>query len=147
MKRLPITWKRLVKDGETCLRCGSTEQNVVGAIAKLAASLRPLDIQPELETVAIDDTSFRADPSESNRIWIAGKPMEAWLGASVGNSPCCSVCGDLPCRTVELGGATYEAIPEELIVRAAMVAAAGMIAPAAEPTPSSACCSIGCGCG
>lgn len=146
MKTLPITWKRLVKDGDTCLRCGSTQQSVLGAIAKLEAALRPLGIAPELDTQAIDEASFRADPSESNRIWIAGRPMEEWLGASVGHSPCCSVCGDLPCRTVEVGGATYEAIPEALIVRAAMVAAAGMIGPAAEPAPSSACCSTKCNC-
>ena len=147
MKTLTITWKRLVKDGETCQRCGSTQQNVLGALAKLEAALPPLGIQPALDTHELDDESFRADPSESNRIWIAGKPMEEWLGASVGKSPCCSVCGDLPCRTVEMGGAVYEAIPEELIVRAAMVAAAGMIGAAAEPAPSSACCTTGCACG
>ena len=146
MKPLPITWKRLVKDGETCLRCGSTQQTVVGAIATLEAALRPLGIQPELETAAIDEAAFRADPSQSNRIWIAGKPMEEWLGARVGSSPCRSVCGDLPCRTVEVGGATYEAIPEALIVRAGMIAAAGMIDRAAELAPSSACCTRKCHC-
>ena len=147
MKTLPITWKRLVKEGETCPRCGSTQQNVLSAIAKLEAALRPLGIAPELDTQVIDEASFRADPSQSNSLWMAGKPMEEWLGASVGSSPCCSVCGDLPCRTVEVGGSTSETIPEELIVRAAMVAAAGMIGSAAEPAPSSSCCSSRCGCG
>jgi hypothetical protein len=147
MKTLPITWKRLVKEGETCPRCGSTQQNVRSAIAKLEAALRPLGIKPELDTQVIDEAAFRADPSQSNSLWMAGKPMEEWLGASVGSSPCCSVCGDLPCRTVQVGDSTYETIPEELIVRAAMVAAAGMIGSAAEPAPSSSCCSSQCGCG
>ena len=146
MKPLPITWKRLVKEGETCQRCGSTQQNVVSAIAKLEAALQPLGIQPLLETLVIDDATFRADPSESNRIWIGGKPMEEWLGARVGKSPCCTVCGDLPCRTMEVGGSTYETIPEDLIVRAALVAASGMIEPTASPAQSSACCSQSCAC-
>ena len=147
MKTLPITWKRLVTEGQTCPRCGTTGHNVASAIATLRLALRPLGIEPALETLALDEASFRADPSQSNRIWIAGKPMEAWLGASVGASACCSVCGDLPCRTVEVGGATYEAIPEALIVRAAMVAAAGMMDAAIETASSPTCCSNPCACG
>jgi Domain of unknown function (DUF2703) len=123
MKTLPITWKRLVKAGQTCPRCGSTERNLLSAIATLKVALRPLGIEPVLETVAIDEAGFRDDPSESNRIWIAGKPMEQWLGAGVGHSECCSACGDLPCRTVEVDGHRFEAIPDDLIVRAAVAAA------------------------
>lgn len=94
----------------------------------LTETLRPLGIEPELETRALDQATFEAHPSESNRVWIAGQPMEAWVGAQVGASPCCSVCGDTPCRTVEVDGTTYEAIPERLLVRAAMVAAADLLA-------------------
>jgi hypothetical protein len=140
MKSLPITWKRLVKEGETCERCGTTHRQAVGAITRLEAALRPLGIHPEFETVAIDETTFRADPSESNRIWIAGRPMEEWLGARVGKSPCCSVCGDLPCRTMEVGGSTFEAIPEDLIVKAALIAAARMIGPSNPSATPPACC-------
>ena len=146
MKALPILWKRLVNDGETCDRCGSTQRNVASAVARLEAALQPLGIQPLLETQAIDDATFRADPSESNRIWIAGKPLEEWLGASVGASACCSVCGDLPCRTVEVDGATFEAIPEDLIVRAAMIAASAMVGPGSSSAASAACCTSGCKC-
>lgn len=146
VKKLPITWKRLVKDGQTCQRCGSTQQNVLGAMTKLEAALRPLGIQPTLDTQQMDDASFRAEPSESNRIWITGRPMEEWLGASVGMSTCCSVCGSLPCRTMQLGGDTYEAIPEDLIVRAAMIAASAMIGAPAATSASSACCTTKCDC-
>ena len=127
MRSLPILWKRLVKEGATCPRCGSTQENVVSAVKKLEAALQPLGIEPVLETLAIDEAGFQADPSESNRIWIAGKPLEEWLGARVGASKCCTVCGDLPCRTMEIGDSIHETIPEDLIVRAAMMAASGMI--------------------
>ena len=146
MKPLLIRWQRLVSDGETCQRCGSTERNLGEAVDQLRAALQPLGIAPVLETEALDDAAFRAQPSESNRIWIAGRPLEAWLGASVGASPCCSVCGDLPCRTVEVDGARYEAVPTELIVRAGMVAAASLIGPVARTTPAAGCCTDGKGC-
>jgi hypothetical protein len=51
---------------------------------KLRQSLQPLGIEPRLEIREIDDKTFRANPSESNRVWIAGRPMEEWLGARVG---------------------------------------------------------------
>jgi hypothetical protein len=145
MKPLPILWKRLVSEGETCPRCGSTQRNVASAVAKLESALRPLGIEPVLETQAIDDASFRAAPAESNRIWIGGKPMEEWLGATAGNSPCCEVCGDLPCRTMELEGQTFEAIPEDLIVKAAIIAASRLVGPDT-PASANACCASGFGC-
>jgi len=97
-------------------------------------------------TQAIDEAAFRADPSESNRIWIAGKPLEEWLGGRVGASQCCTVCGDLPCRTMELGDRTHEVIPEELIVRAAMMAASGLIGAGPTAANASACGSTAGGC-
>ena len=146
MRSLPILWKRLVKEGATCPRCGSTHENVISAIKKLEAALQPLGIEPVLETLAIDETSFHAAPSPPNPIWIARKPLEEWLGARVGASKCCTVCGDLPCRTMEIGGSTHEAIPEELIVRAAMMAASGMIGADSTSANPSACGSTACGC-
>lgn len=80
-------------------------------------------------------------------LWIDGKPMEEWLGATAGSSPCCEVCGDLPCRTMELDGQTFEVIPEELIVKAGIIAASGLIGPdTSAPASTTACCSSGCGC-
>jgi hypothetical protein len=52
--------------------------------------------------------------------------MDEWLGANLGSSRCCSVCGKSECRTVEVGGTTFEAIPEKLIIRAALAAASTM---------------------
>lgn len=123
MKSLPIVWQRLVSsDGKTCDRCNATYQEMQRAVSKLTEALRPLGIEPTLEIREIGEKSFEAAPSESNRIWIAGKPMEEWLGARVGSSRCCSVCGDSECRTVELGGTRFEAIPEKLFLKAALIA-------------------------
>ena len=147
MKTMPIVWKRLVKDGQTCNRCGQTLQQLEAALGKLQAALRPLGIEPTLQTESIDEPVFKADPAESNRIWIAGRPMEQWLGADVGMTRCCSVCGDSDCRTLEVGGQRYETIPEALVVQAALLAAAQLVAmPAAAPDQAASCCSSSCGC-
>jgi hypothetical protein len=126
---LPIVWQRLVTAGDTCPRCGSTERHLRNAIAKLADMLKPLNIQPSVEMREIDESAFKSDPAQSNRIWIAGKPLESWLGASAGSSQCCSVCGDAPCRTLELDGTVFEEVPEKMILRAAILAVADIIAP------------------
>jgi hypothetical protein len=86
--------------------------------------LKPLNLEPVLQLREMDDKSFRNKPDESNRIWIAGKPLEDWLGANVGSSTCCSVCGEAPCRTVEVEGVVFEDIPEAVILKAAPIAAA-----------------------
>jgi hypothetical protein len=77
----------------------ATYQQVQSAVSKLRDILKPLHIVPILEVRKIDGKAFKNNPSESNRIWIAGSPMEEWIGASTGSSRCCSVCGDTPCRT------------------------------------------------
>src|SRR5512134_3243872 len=134
MKPLPILWQRLVSpEGKTCDRCSATYQQMERAIGKLKQSLRPLGIEPSLEIREIDESSFKAKPSESNRIWIAGRPMEEWLGASVGSSPCCSVCGTSERRTVEIDGIIFETIPEKLFLKAALLAASRLLIVGGEP--------------
>jgi anti-sigma factor RsiW len=128
MQQLPIVWQRLVSSGgTTCPRCNSTHQEVQKAVDKLKEALRPLGMEPVLQIREIDEKVFKATPSESNRIWIGGRPMEEWLGAHVGSSRCCSVCGDSACRTVEVGGATFETIPEALFLKAALIAASQLL--------------------
>jgi hypothetical protein len=127
MRQLPIVWQRLVVGGKTCDRCGETQGEVERAVAVLGEVLGPLGIEPVLEIREIDDPTFRADPSQSNRIWVKGRPIEDWLAAKVGSSQCCSVCGDAECRTVEVDGTTFEAIPERVLIRAALVASSEML--------------------
>ena len=136
MKTLDIVWQRLVNSGgKTCNRCGMTYEALQRAVAKLKDVLGPLGIAPMLEIKEITEKSFQEDPSSSNRIWIAGRPLEEWLEARVGSSRCCSVCGDSNCRTVEIAGAVFESIPEDLILKAALVAAAQMLTPKGGPLP------------
>jgi hypothetical protein len=102
--------------------------------------LRPLRIEPTLETLELDTAAFEAGPAESNRIFVAGRPLEAWIGATPGASECCSVCGTNQCRTVELGGRSFETVPTSLIVKAGLIAAAELLddCPAPGRAPDSA---------
>ncbi len=125
---LKIVWQRLVSDeGETCPRCSTTQAAVQQAVNTLSEVLGPLGIEPILETRELDLEAFEAAPIESNRIWIADRPLEAWIGADVGGTRCCTVCGDNDCRTLELDGTTFEAIPERLIVKAGLAAASSLL--------------------
>ena len=130
MKQLPILWQRLVSEqGTTCPRCHSTGEEVRRAIAKLKQALEPLGVTPELQVREIDTASFLKDTLQSNQILIDGHTIEHWLDGQTGHSRCCNECGDNDCRTVELGGQTYEVIPEDLLVRAGTIAAARMLDP------------------
>lgn len=143
MATLHIRWQRLVGEhGRTCERCGATEAAVDVAAGRLARSLGTLGIEVAVDKGTLDDATFRADPSASNRIWLAGEPLEAWLGAETGESACCGSCGDAACRTVAVDGTTYEAIPPELIVRAGLLAGARLLAPvpAAAVASAGSCC-------
>lgn len=138
---MPIVWTRLVKGGETCTRCANTGHELESAVTRLAAVLRPLGIEPVLETRMIDEAAFKADSSQSNRVWIAGQPVEEYLGAGVGMSRCCAVCGDLDCRTLEVDGRSYETISEELFIKAGLMAASRMITTtAAKGEAAKTCC-------
>jgi len=125
MKTLTIRWQRLVTEGgQTCLRCGETGDTLKTAFNKLKKSLSKLDIEVELKKETLNFLIFTEDPLQSNRIWIGGKPLEEWIGASVAKSKCCEVCGDSECRTITVGLNTFETIPEDLIIRAGLLAAA-----------------------
>jgi hypothetical protein len=138
MEVLRIKWQRLLIDetGQTCPRCGSTEKEFEKAGHTLKQSLAPLGIEVILEKKALDPVTFAKDVLESNRIWIGEKPLEEWLGAEVGQSLCCEVCGNAECRTVEVGERIYETIPADLIIKAGLVAASKMIS----TEPKEKCC-------
>lgn len=86
-----------------------------------------MGIETRLKVHQLAEAEFEENPAESNRIWIAGMPIEQWLNATVGDSPCCSVCGRLRCRTVEVDGTIFETLPERLIVEAALLAASELL--------------------
>jgi AhpD family alkylhydroperoxidase len=80
-----------------------------------------------LEVRALDQAAFSEQPSESNRIWIAGRPLESWVDGQSGSSRCCDECGDNDCRTLEVDGRSYEVIPSGLLIRAGLAAASTML--------------------
>ena len=81
---MTIQWKRLVTAGETCPRCGDTGRELETAVAKLAALLRPLGIEPVLETQEIDEATFKTNTAESNRVCVPS-PM---ITSPLGDPPC-----------------------------------------------------------
>ena len=124
MKQLIIRWQRLVNEsGLTCERCTDTGSTVENAYKKLKKSLVELGIEVELKKEMLDFSIFIKDPLQSNRIWIAERPLEEWIGATVGKSQCCDVCGDSECRTISINQDTFENIPENLIIKAGLLAA------------------------
>lgn len=138
---LTIRWQRLVtEDGRTCDRCGGTQEELRKAVESLRQSLGPLGIQVALVEEDLSPQECARDITESNRIWIQDRPLEAWVGAEVGTSPCGSCCSELgdgaECRTVSVDSRTYEVIPAELIVKAGLLAASEVL----QLPSSNACC-------
>lgn len=128
MKMLKIKWRRLVSDGRTCPRCGSTEEELEKAISTLRQSLTSLGIEVILEKDELSVAEFKEEPSQSNQIWFNDKLLEDWIEGKSGQSPCCDVCGPSECRTVKVAGKTYETVPAELIIKAGLLAASQLIA-------------------
>ena len=149
MKELRIKWQRLVSEGQTCPRCGSTGKELEKAISTLKRSLIPLGIEVVLVEAELSVEEFKKDPLQSNQIWLNDRPLEDWIGGKVGQSPCCDVCGQSGCRTVGVGESVYEAIPADLVIRAGLLAASQLIGTASDESccesqapksPTSSCC-------
>lgn len=147
MKTLTVTWQRLLDDGQTCPRCGSTEAEVDKAVTVLRQSLALLGVEVALEKGELSVAQFARDTLQSNTIRINGRLLEDWLGATAGQSECCDVCGPNDCRTLEVDGEIHEVIPAELVVKAGLLAASQMLdsgtctcSPAAS-RPKNDCCS------
>ncbi|MCS7258124.1 MAG: DUF2703 domain-containing protein [candidate division WOR-3 bacterium] len=122
LKELNIRWQRLVKNNRTCPRCRRTEKELIKAYTLLKKLLKPLGIKVTLKKEKLTLAEFRKDPLKSNQILINNKPLEKWLSARKGESPCCDICGPVECRTVETQGKIYETIPQALIIRACLKA-------------------------
>ncbi len=81
MKKLVVEWQRLLDEQmQTCPRCGSTEQEVEKAVQELNRLLSQSGVVASLVKKAIDLESFKKDVLQSNKILIAGKTLEEWLG-------------------------------------------------------------------
>jgi len=128
MNKIIIQWQRLLNDkDQTCPRCRETGDTVTTGVSKLKKALAELGIEVELIQTALDFSTFANNPLQSNSILINGKLLEEWIGGETGKSKCCEVCGDSECRTISFGNNTFESIPENLIIKAGLLAAAELI--------------------
>lgn len=126
-KVLKISWQRLVSDGNTCSRCGSTEDELDKAAKQLGDSFSSLGIKVELQKIELSLEEFKKNPTKSNTIFFNGILLEDLIEAKTGQSACCDVCGDKECRTVEIGEQSYETIPADLIIKAGLIAGSKII--------------------
>lgn len=121
-KVLNISWQRLILEGDTCPRCGSTEKELEQALIELKKQLEPKEIEVILKKSKLTSEEFKENPLESNRILFNGKSLESLLNAQAGQSLCCDACGDSQCRTLEFKGKTHEVITTKMIVEAGLKA-------------------------
>ena len=124
MKTLEIEWRHLEKDGRTCLRCSDTLQSLQQVVGQLASECAPSGVRVEYRETRLPLERL----PESNLILFNGVPLESVLPDASASESECPSCGDLcgqpsVCRTVSVGGHTFEAIPAALIRQAACIAA------------------------
>ncbi|MDO9630295.1 MAG: DUF2703 domain-containing protein [Humidesulfovibrio sp.] len=122
-KILDILWQRVTVGAETCERCGDTGASVRRAAEVLRDELAALDIAVVLTEKALPPFAV----VESNRVFYNGESLEDLVGAQVGANHCQSCCELLgshtDCRTLIVDGREFEALPEELLLRAGRMAA------------------------
>lgn len=118
-----VEWRHIGKDvSNTCERCSETGTNVMSVIREIS-----LFLQDEGISVRFVETKLPAAAvSESNAVLFNGMYLEDLIdGMEVSFTECksCScITGEdfVECRAVDYKGERYEAIPPELIIRAAL---------------------------
>jgi hypothetical protein len=122
VKQLPITWRLVSLTGGRAIAVARLSRKS-RAVATLQDVLRPLGIEPNPRD-GRSNATFRADPPVQPH-GCGDRWRTGWTHRR--QQPCCSVCGDAECRTVEVGGTTFETIPERLLIRASLIAAAQLL--------------------
>ncbi len=122
---LVVEWRHIGKDvGNTCERCEETGRAVLAAVEQI----RPILEEEGIGVRFVETVLPNEAVAESNGILFNGVPLEDLIeGMEVTSTPCCSCAcitgqDDAACRAVEYEGERYEAIPPELIARAALKA-------------------------
>lgn len=117
MKKLEIEWKHIEAEGDTCIRCADTGEALDVVVEQLANECRESGWEITFQETIIDIGNI----SDSNLILLNGHPIESILpGAKSSESHCESCCeftGDqlTCCRTLDIGGISYEGIPSNII--------------------------------
>ena len=126
-KILTVEWVRLVVNENTCPRCNNTEDELDKAVFILENVLKPLNINLQVIKKSLSQDVFDKNPIISNRIRINNRNIEDILSGTIGESKCCSVCGENNCRTIKINGITHEVITTKIILKAALIASAELI--------------------
>jgi len=117
-----MEWRHFAVGGETCDRCRATGKSVREVVEELTGELSAKGIGIKfIETVLPAELI-----AQSNMILFNGVPLEEILANATVKESACPSCSCLTgsatsCRTVEHGGVSHEAIPAELIRRAALL--------------------------
>lgn len=116
MKTVEIEWRRLVRNGATCARCGDTGAVLHHLVDRLNTQCRPRNVSILLKEITLDVERF----TDSNRILIDGQLLEQLQPQIVVGQNDCPSCGELlahalACRTLEVAGETHEVPPSWLI--------------------------------
>ncbi|MGC9435923.1 MAG: putative zinc-binding protein [Methanomicrobiales archaeon] len=122
---LTIEWRHIGGDVDTtCERCGETGT----ALHRVVEELRPVCAERGIALRVLETELPDERVAESNTILFNDVPLEDLIaGMEVTATPCAScacITGQdgVECRAVEVDGDRYEAIPAELIARAALKA-------------------------
>ncbi|HTM08702.1 MAG TPA: DUF2703 domain-containing protein [Verrucomicrobiae bacterium] len=130
---LKIRWQRRAdRPGQSCERCVRTLSEIHSAARKLRKAFEPLGV----DVPAVEVSAAAADSLEANRVWLNDRPLEEWLKADVGRSSCCDAFGKHECRALYIKGRRYEVVPEELLVKAGLMAGAKLLGPKEQNRPN-----------
>lgn len=124
MKELNIEWRHFETGRETCLRCAETGKTLDQAVASLREELKPKGAEVTFLETLLPESQM----AQSNMILFNGVPLEEILAEAKASENYCSSCSCVTgsetwCRTIEHEGKIYEEISEELIRKAAFIAA------------------------
>lgn len=116
MKTHIIEWKRLVRQGRTCDRCGDTGETLRKVVRELNAGCGAKRARFRLKTSRLPASRV----AESNSILIDGRPLEQIVPGVTVTETECNSCGELTgrsmqCRAITVDGRTHDAVPAELI--------------------------------
>ena len=118
-QELNIEWKHIGAKGKTCIRCNDTGKTLKQVISGLKKEFSPQGINVTYTETILPTAKVK----QSNMVLFNGIPLEKLIKAKVSKSCCPSCCSftkeETFCRTIKYKGKIYEAIPEEIIQKAA----------------------------
>ena len=120
MQKLSIEWRHYEKEGATCDRCAATGTSVKDVVSALSSELAEREIIVTFTETILPEELM----AQSNSLLFNGVALEEVLENAAASENHCQSCScltgsDTSCRTVEYEGNNYEAIPAELIRKAA----------------------------